>query len=66
MNSLWIRSGVSCGDLLDLDAALLADHQHRLLAGAIEDDAEVELAFDLQALLDEDALDHLPSGRSGR
>ena len=48
------------GDLLDLDAAFLADHQHEPLARAIEDDAEVELALDLQPLLDQHALDDLP------
>ncbi len=54
-----MRSGVSCGDLFDLDAALLAHHQHRLFGRAIQDDAEIELAFDGKPLLDEHALDDL-------
>ena len=49
-------------DFLDVDAAILTDHQHRLLRRAIEHDAHVELALDAQALLDEDALDHLTVG----
>ena len=46
-------------DLLDLDAPLLADHQHQPLARAVEDDAQVQLALDAEPLLDEDALDVL-------
>ena len=46
-------------DLLDVDATVLARHQHRPLRGAIEDDAEIELAGDAEPLLDEHALDHL-------
>ncbi len=40
------------GDLLDLDAAFLADHQREALARAIQHDAEVQLALDPEALLD--------------
>ena len=51
------------GDLLDLHAAVRADHQHGPLGRAIEHDAEIELALDLQPLLDEHALRRLcPSG----
>ncbi len=46
-------------DLLDVDATVLARHQHGLLRGAVEDDAEVQLAGDAETLLDEHALDHL-------
>ena len=52
------------GDLLDLDAALFADHQDDALRGAIEDETEIELAVDGEAFLDQQAL--RPSGRSDR
>ena len=45
MNSLKIRSGVSCGDLLDLDAAVLADHQDRPLRRSIEDHPSIAIRF---------------------
>jgi hypothetical protein len=48
------------GDLLDLDSTFRTDHQHQPLARAIEDDAQVELADDLEALLDENAPHDLP------
>ncbi len=47
-------------DFLDVDAAVLADHQHRLLRRAVEDDAQIQLAGDAEPLLHEHALDHLP------
>ena len=37
--------------LLDLDAALLAGHQHRQAGGAVEDHADVDLAGDVGRLL---------------
>ena len=45
------------GDFLNLDAALLAHHQHRLLGRPVDDQAQVELAGDLQAFFDQHALD---------
>ena len=41
------------GDLLDLDAALLADHQDDALRGAIEDESEIQLAIDGEAFFDQ-------------
>ena len=52
------------GDLLDLDAALFADHQDDALRGAIEDQAEIQLAIDGEAFLDQQARDLL-AGRAG-
>ena len=49
-------------DLLDLDAALARDHQHRFGRGPVEHDAQVQLAGDLAAFLDEDAVDRLALG----
>ena len=46
-------------DFLDVDAAVLAGHQHRFFGGAIENDAQVQLALDAEPLLNEDALDNL-------
>ena len=67
MNSLKIRSGVSSATFSISTPPFRADHQHRPLARAIEDDAEVQLALDLEPLLDEHALDALPArARSGR
>ena len=49
--------------LLDLDAALFADHQDDALGGAIDDEAEIELLVDGQALFDQQARDPL-AGRA--
>src|SRR6185503_20109536 len=43
-------------DLFDLDAALRRRHHRHAPDGAVDDDAEVELARDLAALLDEEPL----------
>ena len=51
-------------DLLDLDAALGTGHQHGHLRGAVDDDAEVELALDLEPLLDQHPR-HLLTARAG-
>ena len=50
------------GDLFDLDAPLLAGHEDRALGGAVDDEPEVELAFDPEPLLDEHALHDLAGG----
>ncbi len=46
-------------DFLDVDAAVLAGHQHWLLGRAVENNAQIELARNAEALLHEDTLDHL-------
>ncbi len=50
-------------DFLDVDAALCADHQDGPSSPAIDQQAEVQLAIDGQALFDEQTADHL-AGRS--
>ena len=52
------------GDLLDVHAPLVRNHQHRQAAGAVDDDAEVEFAVDVAARLDEDLLHQLSFGTS--
>ena len=52
-----IFSGLVRGDFLDVDAALGAGHEHDLAVGAVEDDAEVELAGDVDAGHDQDLVD---------
>ena len=54
--------GMLFGDLLDLDAALFADHQDDALRGAVEDEAEIQLAIDGEAFLDQQARDLLAVG----
>jgi len=50
------------GDVFDVHAAFARGHQDRLAAGPVDDDAEVQLAGDIAAGLDEDLLD----GSAGR
>jgi hypothetical protein len=50
------------GDLLDVHAAGSAGHDHRLARGAIEHDAQVQLARHLQTFFDEHAPDDAPFG----
>ena len=58
--------GVRRRDLLDVHAAGGAGDDDRARRGAIDDDAEVELALDLQPFLDQHAADLLAlRGRSG-
>ena len=59
MYSLKILLGRFLRDLFDLDSAVWAGHQDGPLGRAIEDDAQIELALDLQALLHEHALNDL-------
>ncbi len=54
--------GGGVGDLFDLHAAGLRGHEDDLGGGAVEDEAEVELAVDGGALFDEEALDLLSGG----
>ena len=49
-------------DLLDLDAALLAHHEDDALRGAIEDEAEIQLAIDSETFLDQQPRDLLAAG----
>ena len=50
------------GDLLDLDAALFADHEDDALRGTIEDEPEIQLAIDGEAFFDEEPKDLLAAG----
>ncbi len=52
------------GDLLDLDAAVRAHHQHGPLGRAVDHEAQVQLAGDLEAFFDEHAADD-PALRPG-
>ena len=60
IGSRWIFSGVSCADLLDLDAPLGRRHQHRALEVAVDGEAQVELAGDVVADGHQDLGDGLP------
>ena len=51
--------GVLLGDLLDVDAAHVAEQHQRLLGGAVPDDAGVVLLLDLRLRIDEHALGHV-------
>ena len=59
-----MASGVFRGDLFDLHAAGLRGHEDQLGRGAVEHDAEIELAVDGSGLFDEQAL-HLLALRAG-
>ena len=59
-----IFSGVLCGDLLDLHAALGRGHHGDAGGGAVDQHAEIQLALDVAAFLDIEALDFL-AGRTG-
>ena len=50
------------GDLLDVHAAFARGHQHRHRRGAVEDDAQVQLAGDVAACFDEHPADRLALG----
>ncbi len=54
--------GMLFGDLLDLDAALFADHEDDALRGAIEDEPEIQLAIDGETFFDEEPKDLLAAG----
>ena len=47
------------GDFLDLHAAFGADHDHRTFGRAVDNHPEIQLALDLEPLLDEHALHFL-------
>ena len=51
--------GVLLGDLLDVDAAHVAEQHQRLLGGAVPDDARVVLLLDLGLRVDEHAARHV-------
>ena len=53
--------GVLFGDLLDVDAAHVAEEHQRLLGGAVPDDAGVVLLLDLRLRVDEDTAGHVPA-----
>ena len=46
-------------DLLDVDPALLGEHEQRLLLAAVERDREVVLALDVRRLLDPELADDM-------
>jgi len=50
------------GDIFDLDAAVGRRHEGVLAGGAVEDDAQVELALDGQSFFDQEALDDAAFG----
>ncbi len=50
------------GDFFDFHAAGLRGHEDEAGGGAVEDDAEVELALDLAGFFDEEALNFLAGG----
>ena len=52
--------GLLLGDLLDVDAADRREDHHRLLAGAVPDDAGVVLLLDLRPRVDEHPARHVP------
>ena len=49
-------------DLLDVHAAFGRGHEHRALAGAIDDDAQIKFLLDAHALLDQHAPDRAAFG----
>ena len=51
--------GMGLGDLLDVDAAHVAEQHQRFLRGAVPDDAGVVLLLDLGFRVDEDAARHV-------
>ena len=51
------RFGPLGRDLLDVDSALLREHEQRLLLAAVEGDREVVLALDVRGLLDPELAD---------
>ncbi len=53
--------GVLLGDLLDVDAAHVAEQHQRLLRGSVPDDARVVLLLDLGLRVDEHAARHVPA-----
>src|SRR5690606_37324937 len=59
-----LEDAIGClfGHLLDLDAAIGADHEHRALRRAIDHETEIELAGDIEPLLDEQATDDAALG----
>ncbi len=52
------------GDFLDVHTPFAGDHQHRSGTGAVDDDAQVQLAGDVAAFFDEHLADDL-AGRAG-
>ena len=62
MFSRRMASGVRLGDFLDLHAAGGAGHEDDLAGRAINQDAEVEFAFDVDAFFDEQTLDDAAAG----
>jgi hypothetical protein len=49
--------GVCAGDFFDFHAARGASHEDDASGGPIDEEAEVKLALDVEAFLDEQALD---------
>ena len=62
MNSRRIAPGFIFRDFLDLHAAGGAGHEENFARGAIDEDAEVEFALDVEAFFDEHALDDASAG----
>ncbi len=61
---VMIFSGVSCGDRLDVHAALGRDDEGDAAGRAVDQQRQVELAGDVGAVLDVEAVDLL-AGRAG-
>ncbi len=57
-----MAAGFSLRDFFDLHAARGAGHDDGRFDGAVDQDAEVELALDVEALFDEQALDDAAAG----
>jgi hypothetical protein len=55
-------SGIFLGDFLDFHAASGAGHEYDAAGGAIDEQAEIEFALDVQAFFDEQALDDTAGG----
>ncbi len=56
--------GVLGGHFLDFHAARLGSHEYQLAGGAVEHNAQIQLAVDVRGLLDQEPL-HLLSLRAG-
>ena len=56
------RVGIVLGDFFDFHAAGGAGHEEHFAGGAIDENAEVEFALDVETFFDEEALDDAAAG----